>query len=297
MESSVARRLWELMEPYHALVYFEPQAKATYESVGLKGYWMGYFASRSAALGPVPADVVIATFYNFHPDMVRRAIPDAWRFSTPERVLEARYRVADTALRRLLGDDIRSSSVTKAAALALEAAVACSPIGRPLFAGHAALEWPSDPHLVLWHAATLLREFRGDGHVATLLTEEIDGCEANVLITAEGRVTAETQRLTRRWSEEDWAQAVKRLQNRDLLDDAGELTSQGKELRARVEARTDELALAPCEAIGTAYCDDLVGAMHDVIDRISQGDGVPFPNPMGLPKLTRPLAPRTSGNA
>ncbi|GCE23397.1 hypothetical protein KDK_71970 [Dictyobacter kobayashii] len=155
-----SRVAWTMLEPYHAMIYFAPEARAAYSAAGLKGYWMGYFASRAAAMGPVPASVVTATFYNFHPAMVARAIPDAWRLSTPEQILSARLGAADAALRRLLGETITSFELTEAAEIARTAAEACTVAGRPLFAGHAALPWPDQPHLVLWHATTLLREFR-----------------------------------------------------------------------------------------------------------------------------------------
>src|SRR5215471_21360041 len=124
-DGTLARVMWQTLEPYHAMIYFAPEARQAYADAGLKGYWMGYFASRAAAMGPVPAEVVTATFYNFHPHMVARAIPDAWRFSTPERVLAARYQSADAALRRLLGEQIASVGLAEAAALARIACEAC----------------------------------------------------------------------------------------------------------------------------------------------------------------------------
>jgi hypothetical protein len=107
-----ARRAWTCFEPIHAIVYFAPEPRARYQEAGLRGGWMGYFASRSGAMGPVGPEVVAATFHNFMPSMVRRAIPDAWRFSTPERVLQARYAGVDAALTRLWGE-LTTSSATQ----------------------------------------------------------------------------------------------------------------------------------------------------------------------------------------
>lgn len=277
-----SRRLWQLVEPYHAVVYFAPEARESYAAAGLKGGWMGYFASRAAAMGPVPAAVVVATFYNFHPNMVGRAIPDAWRFSTPEVVLDARRRVADLALRRLLGEGVEGGEVAAAAGLARRAAEACDPAGRALFAAHASLTWPDEPHLVLWHAATLLREFRGDGHVATLLANGIDGCEAHVLITAEGVMPPKMQREFRGWSEDEWDAAAGRLRRRDLIDTGGALTDAGRRLRAAVEAATDALSAAPYDAIGDEACDRLKALMASIARRLVAAGAVPYPNPMGL---------------
>jgi len=185
--SATARRMWQALEVLHMTVYFAPEPRDAFRRAGLRGGWMGYFASRSAAMGPVPAEVVAATFYNFHPRMVHRAIPDAWGFATPAEVLAARYQGADAALGRLLGGWADGPEAAEAAALARRATEGRDPAGRPLFAAHATLPWPDRPHLALWHAATLYREFRGDGHVACLLAAGVDGCEANVLAAGAGK--------------------------------------------------------------------------------------------------------------
>ena len=281
MTLSVARRMWELFETYHAVVYFAPEAKEIYAEAGLKGGWMGYFASRSAAMGPATPDVVTSTFYNFHPSMVARAIPDAWGFSSPERVLEARLRVADMALRRLLADQVAAEPIAMAAPVASQAVEACPIGGRPLFAAHAAMPVPREPHLELWHAATCLREFRGDGHVNALVLHAIDGCEANVLMAAEGRFDAAFQRTFRGWSEEDWKAAENRMRDRELIDDEG-LTERGTAIRASIERQTDVLSSQPWEALGPATTAHLASTVGDLDRVILAGDAVPFPNPMGL---------------
>jgi hypothetical protein len=283
METRMSRLLWEVLEPYHAIVYFAPETKNLYAEAGLKGGWMGYFASRSAAFGAVPAEVVTATFYNFHPAMVRRAIPDAWQLSTPERVLQARLSVADAALRRILGEGIGAPEIKEAAAIALDVADACNPSGRPLFAAHASLPWPDEPHLALWHAATLLREHRGDGHVAKLVSEDIDGCECHVLVAAAGILDPATQRSYRGWSEEEWDAAEERLHDRGFVDREGALTGAGRALRERIEDATDALATAPYAAIGAGRVERLEQIMLGASASIAAGGGVPFPNPMALP--------------
>src|SRR5258708_13796664 len=211
---------------------------------------MGYFGSRAAALGPVSANVVAATFYNFHPRMVARAIPDAWRLASPEQILAARYASADAALRRLLGDQIASSEIAEAARLARTAAEGCEVAGRPLFAAHAALPWPDVPHLVLWHAATLLREYRGDGRVGALMAEGVDGCEAHVTLVGTGVVPREAIQPHRGWSDEEWEVAEARLRSRGWLDAAGMLTETGRAGRQAIEDRTDRLAERPRQKLG-----------------------------------------------
>jgi len=283
MEPSLARRMWWALEPYHAMVYFAPEARAAYGDAGLKGGWMGYFASRSAAMGPVPAEVVVATFYNFQPGLVHRAIPDAWRLSSPERVLAARYSTADAALHRLLGPGTGAAELAEAAGLARRAAEGRDPAGRPLYAGHASLPWPDEPHLALWHAATLLREFRGDGHVAALLGAGVDGCEAHVLAVAAGAVPAELLRSFRGWSDEQWSGAVERLRARGWVEGDDALTQAGRDVRAGVEARTDELAMAPWRQLGADGCDRLAELVAEPRARIVDAGSFPFPNPIGLP--------------
>ena len=149
MDPTISRRMLRTLEPYHGMIYFVPEAREAYEAVGLEGRRMGYFASRAAAMGAVPADVVIATFFNFNPALVRRSIPAAWDRATPAAIVAARFAAADSALRRLLGPAVERPDIAEAAVLARDAAAACFPEGRPLYAGHAALAWPDAPHLVL----------------------------------------------------------------------------------------------------------------------------------------------------
>jgi hypothetical protein len=279
-----ARKGWKVLEPYHALVYFAPEAREAYKEIGLKGFWMGYFASRAAALGQVSPEVVAATFYNFHPRMVSRAIPDAWKFATPEKVLEARLGAADAALQRLLGAEIlNSAQVEEAANLAREAVNGCEVAGRALFAAYRALDWPAQPHLILWHAATLLREYRGDGHIAALLAAGLDGIEPHLLIVAEGIVPREGLQPHRGWNDEEWAAAQTRLIEKGWLDEAGNLTEAGRQLRREVEECTDRLALPPWQHLGEKNYSRLFELVYPLSNLIVERDGIPVPNPMGLP--------------
>ena len=284
LDLSSARTAWRVLEPYHAMIYFAPETRETYAAAGLKGFWMGYFASRVAPLGAVPASVVTATFFNFHPRMVARAIPDAWRFSSPERVLQARFQAADAALRRLLGAQIDSIEVVEAAELAKEAVAGCPLAGRPLFAAYHDLEWPAEPHLVLWHAATLLREFRGDGHVVALLAEGLDGCEAHITLIGTGTVLGEALQPHRGWSDEEWEAASQRLQQRGLLDESGLLTPAGTAVRQAVEDRTDLLALPPWQHLGKERYARLLSLARPLSTSIVDQGGIPMPNPMGVPR-------------
>lgn len=254
---SEARKTWQTLEPLHTVLYVSTEAAGGYADLGLNA-GAGYFASRSAPLGPVSAEVVIATFYNFHPALVRSAIPHAWTVSTPEALIAARERAADATLRRILGTEaVESAEMAEAAALARQAAVAAGSDlpGRPLFAAHAVLDWPEAPHLALWHAQTLLREYRGDGHVAVLRAENVGPCEALVIDAATGQGAPEAVlRRSRAWPDDQWDASVETLRRRGWLDDEGALTTAGREHRQYVEDRTDALATGPYGSIGADGC-------------------------------------------
>jgi hypothetical protein len=253
-----ARLTHRAAEPIHGMIYFTPHGAAAYAQVGITHQRMTYFASRAAAMGPVPAETVIATFFNFSPAIVYHVIPAAWQIATPAQVLAARLEAVDRSLRQAWGDEIGSAHVREAAGLARRAADRASdrPQGRPLFAGHASLPWPDAPHLVLWHAQTLLREYRGDGHVALLLTEGLDGLGALITHAATGSIPAEALRTTRTWTEEEWAAGVERVREQGWLAGGPGLTLSelGQRRRQSIENRTDELAVYPYEAIGEDGC-------------------------------------------
>lgn len=280
----LARAMWHVLEPYHTMFYFAPEAYEAFKTAGLKGYWMGYFAARSAPLGAASANLVAAIFYNFHPRMIARSIPDAWRFSTPERVLAARYAAADATLRRLLGERIASTELTEAAALARIAAEAGDVAGHPLYAANLTLPWPDEaaPHLVLWHAATLLREYRADGHMASLMAEGVDGCEAHVTIVATGAMPREAIQPHRGWNDDEWAAAEDRLRARGWLDASGALTEAGQRGRQAVEDRTNVLAERSWRELGAERCARLRQLVWPLTDTIVRGGGIPIPNPMGI---------------
>lgn len=255
MDPIVARKTWRTVEPVHALIYFSHEATDAYASLGLPPM-PGYFASRAAAMGPVGPEVVIATFYNFNPVLVRSALPAAWESARPDVVIDARTTAAGRALERVLGSAIDEPAMVEAADLARRAALAaCDHLeGRPLFAAHSGLDWPEPPHLVLWHAQMLLREFRGDGHVAILTSEELSGIEALVLHAATGAVTKPGLLRTRGWTELDWQTAVDGLVARGLVDGSGAFTEQGAALREHIEVRTDTLAMSAYTPLGDEQC-------------------------------------------
>lgn len=269
MDPRLAGRTARLLEPLHALGYFAPEVEAEVVAVGVRKGRGAYFASRAAAMGRVGAGPVAATFYVFNPSLVAHFVPAVWESASPEDVVAARYRGVSAAWARLLGETtLGSDEVRESAALAREAVSGCAVAGRPLYAAHADLAWPDAPHMVLFHALTLLREHRGDGHVAALIGAGLSGIEALVTHTATGKgFTREAAQATRAWSDDDWAVAVTGLAARGLMTPAGELTEEGLALRTAVERQTEVNAVSPWDALGetgtqrlTELCRPLVTA-------------------------------------
>jgi hypothetical protein len=251
LDPQLVARAHRAVEPLHNHLYFAPEQDEHLSAVGLRPGRMCYFAGRAAPMGAVGPGVVTATFFNFSPALVARHIPRAWTLASPEQVVAARFDAARASLTRLLGPEVAGSAeVAELAGLLREACSVLTPEGRPLYAGHAGLPWPEEPLLELWHAATLLREHRGDGHLAALLRAGLSGLEALVSHTVTGRGFTESgAKATRGHSDEEWSAAAAALTARGLLAD-GQLTPDGAALRARVEVETDELSAAPWAHLG-----------------------------------------------
>ncbi|MEV5952299.1 hypothetical protein AB0M11_00725 [Streptomyces sp. NPDC051987] len=252
LEPLAGRRCLLPLDALHATHFFSPELAEELAALGVTHPRAVNFAVRAAALGPVGAGTVAATFYNYKYELVARHVPAVWEIASPKDVLAARARAVDASMRRLLGTDVvESDAMAEAARLALRATEACARPGRPLYAAHADLPVPQEPHLAYWHASTLLREHRGDGHLSALLAAGLDGLEAVVTHTATGKgMTPRWVFATRGWSQNDWDAAVARLRERGLLDAGGELTEAGAALRADIEAETDRLDRAPYEHLG-----------------------------------------------
>jgi hypothetical protein len=251
LDPAMVARAHRAIEPLHAHLYFAPEHDERFSGLGLKPGRMSYFAGRAAPMGAVGAGVVTATFYNFSPSLVAHMIPRAWTLASPEQVVAARLDAARASLTRLLGNEVANSAeVAELADLLRQACEVLTPEGRPLYAGHADLTWPEKPLLALWHGATLLREYRGDGHIAALLHAGLSGLEALITHTATGRgFTEPAARATRGWSDEQWGAGCAALSARGLLDDAG-LTEDGQSLRAHIEVQTDALSADPWLLLG-----------------------------------------------
>ena len=302
-----ARRMWTLFEPVHVVTYFGAEALAAFEQAGLRGFWRGYFAGRTAPVGPVGAAPVVATFFNFAPAMVTRALPAVWDLITPAAALQVRQAGAVASLRRLLGlagDDDVPEPVATAADLLAAVAASAGPAGRVLGAANLALPVPGEPLARLWHAATVLREHRGDGHVAALVAADIDGAEALALragvdqaadvdqaagidqagggngVVRTGWTRAQLQPV-RGWTDEQWDAAAARLTGRGLLLPGGMASSAGQELHREIERATDVAAARPWAALPAGRTDQLSGLLLPVARACAAT--LPYPNPVGVP--------------
>ncbi|MGW3989875.1 SCO6745 family protein [Streptomyces sp. NPDC004830] len=283
MRDNAARAMWERYEPVHQLVYFAPEVREAMDGLGMRGYWMGYFALRAAPLGPVPAPVVTSCFYVFHPGRAASALPEAWSLAGPQQVIEARERAVDAAMTSLFGPDvIGSAELAEAADLAWEAADAADTAGRVLGAANQALPRPDQPHVRLWQAATTLREHRGDGHVAVLVGRGLGPVEALVLKSATGETDAGFQQRIRQWDTEAWQAAQDELRGRGWIDEEERLTAAGAAAHAQMEADTDAAAAAPWHALGAEATARLAHLLEPLARRVLDSGLVPPANPVGL---------------
>ncbi|WP_405928679.1 hypothetical protein OG554_15430 [Streptomyces griseus] len=311
-EPARVRQMWHLLEPLHAVLYYAPEA---FEEAAALGYdtterWASYFAWRAAPLGAAAdAREVVRTFHSFAPAMVDGYVPDVWATAAPDVVLAARLRAVDRAYRALFGDRVEGAEFAEAAELARRAAEAAAP-GTPgdlmvanapgapgglgaakdsralsgLGPANSALPWPDAPHLALWHAATVLREHRGDGHIAALAEAGLDPVEALVSFAAVGAAAPEVF-ASRGWSAAEWGAARQRLRERGLLAADGTATDAGRELRAKVELRTDEEAAAPWRALGEPGRERLAQLLGEPWLEVIGSGLLPSENTLGIGKV------------
>ncbi|WRZ92456.1 hypothetical protein OHB54_27390 [Streptomyces sp. NBC_01007] len=280
------RQLWHLLEPLHAVLYYAPEAfeEAAALGFGTEERWPSYFPYRAAPLGAVGGRRVASAFYSFSPRMVDEHIKSAWRTASPEQVLAARERAVDRAYRAILGDRVTGPELAEAAALARRAAEAANTAGRQLAAANAELTWPEAPHLQLWHAATILREHRGDGHLAALLVAGLDPVESLVSFAAIGAASVERFE-SRGWSSEEWAAARDRLVARGLVDKDGIATDAGREVRRRVERHTDRLAADPWRPLGPDAVTRLADLLGEFWVAVLSSGLLPSETTLGIGKV------------
>ena len=285
--ASTARSMWTLFEPIHAVTYFAPEARSAYEQAGLRGFWRGYFAGRAAPLGAASAPVVTASFFNFAPAFVARAVPGVWDLIAPEEALRIRMTGATEALQILLAG--RETDAAAAADLLWRAIGELDFSGRMLAAADAALPVPQDGLARLWQAATVLREHRGDGHFAALAAADIDGCEA-VALRCCLDLRREDLQPVRGWTDEAWDDALSRLADRGWVGADGQLTSAGLAAHTAVENATDWAAARPWARLGAEATAETMNVLSPLAQACASV--VPYPAPSACPL---PVPPADEG--
>jgi len=275
---TVRREFWQGIEVIHDVVYFGDDIRERFDAIGLKGWWMAYFAHRSAALGTPDPKTVTALFHGFAPRLVERALPDAWSLASRDEILATRLRLAVDRLAPVIEPSAVDAEVARLAKV-LEAIVdRLDFAGRALAAAHANLPRPEDPIERLWRAATVLREFRGDSHVAILVAAGLDGAAANALAVADGRAPAHQQQA-RGWNDDEWTAAFEHLRRRAWTNEYGEITDAGKAARAQIEDATDRVSSACFDEEMQARAITTEPALVDLARAINSAGAVPFPNP------------------
>jgi hypothetical protein len=273
--TSTARRMFELVEPIGLIPYVADEPNETMFALGFTNYWDTYFAGRAAPLGLATAEVVDALFYNFAPGEVARHVPKVWSTTTPEAAIAARLDGCAQALRRILADHVDTPTFARATELLLKAATSAPAQGRSMYAALLALPIPDDVVGRLFHAGALLREHRGDGHIVALMAEGIGGLEAHVLYALAMAIPAE--KFGRVWHlpATQLAAVIDGMRERGLVGDDGWLSDEGRAVRARVEALTDELARKPYESLEPAELDELIALLEPLASLLVAAQDMP----------------------
>jgi hypothetical protein len=256
-------RMFDFVEAIGTITFSDGPNEA-FLAVGMRNYWDGYFAGRAAPLGQAPAEVVDAVFYNFAPGEVARHIPWVWGKITPQKAIAVRERGSAAALRQSIGQLADDPGLVRIADLATRAALSAPTEGRALYAGLRALDVPEEPVAKLWHAATLLREHRGDGHNAALVVHGIDRTEAHVLLALAMGMRAEKFGRVHHLPKEQLAAVIDGMRDRGLVNAEGGFTDAGRELRQRIEDLTDQLAAPAYEILSPGELDELIAGLEPI---------------------------------
>jgi len=266
MDQSIVHDVHMAINLVHRMVYFVPEAGEEYGALGVNGAG-GYFGSRSAPMGAVPDEVIIATFYNFSPLAVTASMPGVWEAASPQSLQAARFRVVQRALERV-GATLSADEIAEARSLIDPVVAALDHGGKPLAAANASVALPDDPIVALWQQLTVVREWRGDVHIAVLVTNELGPCECLVFQVSTGRFPLRIAQVTRRWTDDQWAAAVDWLAGRGWLAADGTPTTAGVEERDRLEGETDRLCASiwdPVGDAGAARFAELILPIHNAV--------------------------------
>ena len=250
MDLDAVRNISRAITAAHLFVYLVPEAAEEAAKLGVTDREPAYFAFRSAAMGAVPWQVTLATFYNFRPETVR-SCAGVWNVASPTQWQAARFVAVKRAFERV-GVDLSADQIAEARSLVDPVVVNADYAGKALASANASVVLPSDPLVALWQQITVVREWRGDAHLIVLADNRLGPCDCNVIHTATGRLPTGLVRATRGWNDEEWAAATQRLAARGWLTSDGTVTDAGVAAREQIEVETDEHCAALWAPLGNA---------------------------------------------
>jgi hypothetical protein len=248
IDLAAVREISTAISAAHLFIYLVPEGEEEATKLGLTDRAPRYFAFRSAAMGSVPWQVTLATFYNFSQRAVQ-SMTGVWDVASPAQWQAARFVVVERAMRRV-GVSLTAAQIAEARSLINPVVAKADYAGKPLAAANAAVALPVAPLVALWQQITVLREWRGDAHLVVLADNHLGPCECTVIQTATGRLPVPIARVTRQWNDEEWAAATARLVARGWLNADGTPTAAGSAARERIEVETDELCAELWAPIG-----------------------------------------------
>ncbi|HIF66191.1 MAG TPA: hypothetical protein EYQ34_06275 [Acidimicrobiia bacterium] len=263
-QTALTRRFAKAAEPLHSCAYYAEEINR-FTEMGYSGWWHAYFAYRSAPMGKATAQQVMDAFYNFAPRMVDKAVPNCWEVMSPSQVRQTQLLLVDRALHRIFGDYKAQRELAYVSEVLKTSIPELDTKERPLFAAWAGEPWPDSPLLDLWHATTLLREYRFDGHNSALRQAGLSGLGCHLMMAADGRGTPEIIQKIRGWSHEEWKQEAAELRSRGWITSDGQHTPLGRSVRRGVELATDQNAQAIVVNLG----DERSGKVLEVLEQVA----------------------------
>jgi hypothetical protein len=279
------RVLRNVCEPIGANVYFAPEAQERYRALGLD-YMTGYFCSRSASMGVLAGMTVASAFGVFNPAIVSAAVEAGWAKTDRETLLRARYEGAVASLRRLIGEP-DPKTLSRAIELLRRGLAVADHAGHPIYSGLLSLPWPDDPMGQLWRCCDMVREHRGDSHIAVWAKALVAPIEIQLMSELQMGIPLKTYSATRGWTPQQMEDALDGMRAKGWM--SGDVFSpEGQGLRDRIEADTDAMETPIVEAIGADFDEviDLLRPWASAIVKVGiEGGGYP-----GGPDAIRQMA-------
>jgi Helix-turn-helix family len=248
MAHDLATKLHKSTTTFHVLGYFSPEVGQKFKAHGLDDFTT-YFTARVAPMGAVRPEVTAAAFYNFNPAVVAMLTTDIWDKITPAEAVALRTEAITAALSGASGA-LTDTELDEAITTAQEIVDSLRFDGRALAAGTACVPMPADKLAQLWQLVAIIREWRGDNHIALLVTADLDGAECLVMDVVVSKGASSFLKKTRGWSDEEWNEAIARLHKRGLVAEDGAPTQNGIDMRLGIETATDAADMPLWDLVG-----------------------------------------------